>query len=354
MGSLVDGRPGDRSGYTFRYLAVGELALMNDLYNRCHHADRSMAEAQWLYKKHAYGEAIILGAFTADNALAGVLPAIPHKFVRGGHEESGCQLVDAVVAPEHRNRGLFGHLVKLVCEMAEQRNLTVFAFPNDQSLSVYRKTGLLQSIGACETRVKVLSWPKYVRYKLGLTGGESGEQTPPGDAASLSDGDVSLVPVSRFDVDFEELHEEMARVVVEFALRRRDFLNWRYFGSTQKHYQVALIMRAERALGYVVVRVINRIAHVIDVFVEPDRLVARKTASLVTGWARRMGAIAVYFSTTKGNFVQHAFRRVGFLLTKKGAEVVQDPKSLGRLTALHHRGVAFGDFYFVMGDGDFY
>lgn len=354
---LLDRTQADLSRYTVRRVTMGDLALVNDLYNRCNRsqdADRPLSEARRLYEDHPYGEALILGAFTADNQLAGVLPAIAHRFVSRGLEAPGYQLVDAAVASEHRNRGLFGHLVRLLCESAERESLTVFAFPNERSMSVYRKTGLLQSIGAYETRVKVLAWPAYVSFKLGLAGRQSGKEAPAGEGAGLSDGDVSLVPISRFDQDFKGLHTEMGRVVAHFTLRRKDFLNWRYFGSTEKRYRVALIRQAERTRGYVVVRVIDRIAHVIDVFVTPDRLVARRAASLVARWARRLGAIAVYFRASKDSIVRRAFARAGFLFAKQGEEIVLDSKSLERLTALHGRPVVSADFYFVMGDGDFY
>src|SRR5438105_2359333 len=129
---LLDGTQADLSRYTFRRVAMGELALVNDLYNRYNRsqgAGRPLSEARWLYGDHPYGEALILGAFTADNQVAGVLPAIPHRFVCGGLEKPGYQLIDAAVASEHRNRGLFGHLVRLLCELAERESLTVFAFP---------------------------------------------------------------------------------------------------------------------------------------------------------------------------------------------------------------------------------
>lgn len=333
---------------------MGELHLVNDLYNRCHHSNRSIAEAEWLYQNHPYGEPIILGAFSADNQLAGMLPAIAHKFVWSGLEETGYQLVDAVVANEHRNRGIFGHLVSLICKITKEKHLILFAFPNDRSLSVYRKTGLLQTIGACETRVKVLSWPGYVRYKRGRDGRQSAEQTPTSDGASLSDGDMSLVPVGRFESEFEQIHDEVGRMVTGFTLRRRDFLNWRYFDSRQRGYRAALIKQSDQTQGYVVIRVIDRIAHVIDVFVKPDVRVTRNSVRLLTRWAKRMGAIAVYFSASEGSVVRRAFRRNGFLLKKKGGAIVVDPTTVRELASSRQRPVGIGDFYFVMGDGDFF
>lgn len=348
----VESPRSDTSGYTFRRLDMGELSLVNDLYNRCHHSERSLAEAEWLYRDHPYGEAILLGVLVANHELAAVLPAIAHRFVWDGQEEIGYQLIDAVTAPEHRGRGLFGHLVELICRTAEAQHFCVFAFPNAQSLSVYRKTGILESIGAWETHAKVLAWPAYAWYRLGH-GHERAEQTHTSDAATLCDGDVSLVPIRRFESDFEEIHASAGNTILSFTLRRREFLNWRYFGSPQRHYGAALIKRAERAEGYVVVRVIDRIAHVIDVFVPPDGRTAGTAVRLLTRWARRMGAIAVYFSASGDNFIQRAFDRNGFLLKKRGGEIVLDPKSLHRLTSRHQRHVNIDDFYFVMGDGDF-
>lgn len=354
MAATLESTRTDASRYTFRRMDMGELRLVNDLYNRCYHSDRSLSEAEWLYARHPYGEAIILGAFAADHQLAAVLPATAHRFVWHGHEEVGHQLVDAVTAPEHRGRGLFGHLVKIICRMADEQNFCVFAFPNEQSLSVYQKTGVLESLGAWETRAKIFAWPAYVRYKLGRDGRQSAAQTPTSDAASLRNGDVSLVPVRRFESDFEEIHARAGNIVTSFTLRRREFLNWRYFGSTQRHYAAALIRRADRTEGYVVVRVINRIAHVIDVFVLPDRRTAWKAVRLLTRWARQMGAIAIYFSASGDNFIRRAFYRNGFLLKKRGGEIVLDPKSVRRLASLHQRPVEIDDFYFVMGDGDFH
>src|SRR5207237_6028966 len=106
-----------------------------------------------------------------------------------GVVETGYQLIDAVVAPEHRNKGLFGHLVRVLCEIAEKQRLILFAFPNDRSLSVYRKTGLLQSIGAYQTRVRVLSWPAYVRYRLGRYGAATTERHEHADDGNRSQDD---------------------------------------------------------------------------------------------------------------------------------------------------------------------
>lgn len=346
--------PADPPRYAYRLLTLTELPLVNDLYNRCYGTTRPLAEAEWLYKHHPYGEPLIQGAFGAGDELAGVLPAMAHKFLWSGREEIAYQLIDAVVAPEHRNRGIFGHLVKLICETAAEKDFVVFAFPNDQSMSVYRKTGLLQSVGTCEARLKVLSWPAYLRYRLGRASQAGAAHVAPGGPTRVRHGEISLVPIDRFGSDFDDIHRELRRVVTSFTLRRRDFLNWRYFESAQRRYRVALIERAGQPLGYVALRMIDRIAHVMDVFVSPEPRVARVSVRLLTRWAKQLGAIAIFFTASRENVVQSAFARNGFLLRKKGGEITMDPRSLGRLAALQERPVARRDFYYVMGDGDFF
>ncbi len=355
MATSLDRAPTARPPrYIFRPLVLAELPLANDLYNRCYGANRPFAEAEWLYTHHPYGAPLIVSAFDARNELAGVLPAMAHRFVWGAREEVAYQLIDAVVAPEHRNRGIFGHLVSLICETAEKQNFAVFAFPNDQSMSVYRKTGLLQSIGTCEAQLKVLSWPAYLRHRLGRRAHRATVPAFPGAPAALRQGDISLVPIDRFPCDFEELHAEMGQRVTSFTMRRRDFLNWRYFESPERHYHVALVERADHIVGYVALRIADRIAQVMDVFVTPEPRMTRTSVRLLTRWAKRLDAIAIFFNASKRNISQPAFTRNGFLLRKKGGEITMDPRSVRKLAALKGQAVEPRDFYFVMGDGDFF
>jgi len=338
------------SRYTFRRMGMGELRLVNDLFNRCHHTNRAMPEAEWLYKDHPYGEAIILGAFAPDEELVGVLPAMAHTFLWNGREEAGYQLIDAVTAPAHRGRGLFGHLVELICAMVAEKHFAVFAFPNEQSLSVYQKTGVLETICDWGTRARVLVWPAYVQYKLG----RGGRGSATSDGASLSDGEISLVPVHRFESDFEDIQAAVGKGVTSLTLRRKEFLNWRYFGFAPRHYAAALIGRGDRTEGYAVVRMIDGIAHVMDLLVTPDGRTARKAVRLVTRWAKHMGAIAIYFSASGDKFMRRALYGNGFLLKRRGGTIVLDPRSVRRLTSVQQRPLEADDFYFVMGDGDFH
>ena len=350
-------RPADRpasSRYSYRRLAMAELPLLNELYNTCYRANRPLEEADWLYRKNPNGEAIIMAAFDDDNELAGVRPAIPWKFVWRDEERTAYEFADALVAPRHRNRGIFTHLVKLTCEVAEQNDFTLFSIPNDHSLPVYQRTGHLRVLGACETRVKPISWPRYIGHRIGLHGHDSPRSPAEQWAASLGDGDVSLRAVNRFESDFQEIHSEFAAVVASFTLRRKEFLQWRYFGSPVRQYRVALVEQGGHIRGYLVIRMIEGIAHLIDVFLTPDMRIARKAFRLAIAWAKQMGAIAIHFNASKDNFFHPVAARCGFWLKKKSGRLVLDRKSAQLLASRRNGRLAIQDVYFVMGDFDFF
>jgi len=339
--------------YSYRCLTMAELPLLNDLYNACYQANRPLGEAEWLYRNSPNGPALIMAAFDEHGRLAGVRPAIPWKFSWRGQERTAYEFADALVAPQHRNRGIFTRLVKLICELAERNDFTLFTIPNGNSLPVYQRIPMLQVLGPCETRVKPISWPRYLGYRIGLDGHESphahiGEREP-----SLSDGDVRLAPVSRFDCDFAATHSGLETLVAGFTLRRKAFLQWRYFGSPVRQYRVALIEQRGHTRGYVVIRIVHRIAHLIDVFLKPDRQLACATFGLLIGWATQLGAIAIHFNASKDNFFHDVASQCGFWLKKTSGTLVLDRRSAELFAAGRSGHLEMAEFYFVMGDFDF-
>lgn len=341
--------------YNYRRLLMTELPLLNELYNRCYQSKRPLEEAQWLYKDNPNGEAVITAAFDDNNQLLGMRPAIAWKVFWRGRERIAYQFTDALVAPDHRGRGIFTHLVKLICEWADQNDCALFSSPNDNSLPIYLRTSLLQILGPCEVWVKPISWPRYIAYMIGL-----GAQDNPAHTSTnrwelaLSDGDVSFLPTNRFESDFEQIHSELANRALSFTLRRKEFLNWRYFGSPVRQYRVALVERRGRIQGYLVIRMINGIAHVIDVFLAPDLEMVRKCFRLLTDWAKQMGAIAIHFKASEGSFFSRAFSECGYWGKKRPGSIVLDRKSAQLLAACPKGPLDIREFYFVMGDFDFY
>jgi len=344
--------PGSLTSYTFRRVANHELPLVNELYNRCLRINRSLAEAEWLYRGNPYGEGIVFGAFDSHDHLVGARPTIAWRFSWAGREKAAYQFTDAVVTPEHRGKGIFGRLVKDMCDLAAEIDVSLFSFPNSNSLPIYLKMGLLERIADCRTLVKVLAWWKYIQYRRGRAIARASSSRVDDGGSRITVRDLSLLPIGHFQSDFEDIGAELGRVVARFTLRRKDFLNWRYFECPDRQYRVALVKLGDRTEGYVVIRMIGHIAHVIDVFVRPTPMVVDAVPRLLTQWARQMDAIAVYVDASKGNVFERAFLRDGFLLRRTTGDIVLDTRSRRELAITPHRSPSDREFYFAMGDSD--
>jgi GNAT superfamily N-acetyltransferase len=344
--------PGSLTSYTFRCVASHELPLVNELYNRCHQTNRSLAEAEWLYRDNPYGEGIVFGAFDSQDHLVGVRPTIAWRFSWAGREKKAYQFTDAIVAPEHRGKGIFHRLVRDMCNLAAESDVSLFSFPNSNSLPIYLRMGLLERIASCRTVVKVLAWGKYIQYRCGREVAHAASSRVDDGASRVTAGELSLLPIGRFQSDFEDIGAELGRVVARFTLRRKDFLNWRYFECPDRQYRVALVKFGDRTAGYVVIRMMHHIAHVIDVFVRPTSMVVDAVPPLLTRWARRMDAIAVYFDASKTNIFERAFLRDGFLLRRTTGDIVLDTRSRRELATAPHRSSSDREFYFAIGDSD--
>lgn len=321
---------------------------MNDLYNRCYGTDRSAAVADWLYRRNPYGEGIVFGAFDSLGQLVGVRPTVAWRFAWNNQERLAYQFTDALVAPEQRGRGIFGRLVYEMCALAEQTDFSLFSFPNANSLPIYLRMGVLDRLVRCRALVKILQWWTYLQYRRG----RDVEPVSSSVGAGVSDGILSLLPIDQFSSSFDDVHEDVGRIVSTFTMRRSDFLNWRYFEHPTWRYEVALVQRGDRTLGYVAIRMMRRIAHVMDVFVHPEPTVVAAVPGLLTRWARQMEAIAIYFDASKGHIFEQAFRRNGFLWHRMTGEMVMDTPSVRRIAVARPVSGAVNPLYFTVGDSD--
>jgi GNAT superfamily N-acetyltransferase len=345
---------GDLPRCLYRRLAAAELPRLNDLYNEHYSASRPLEEAQWLYARNPNGPALIYAAFDESGELAGMRPAIPFKLYWRGEERTAYEFADALVAERHRDRGIGSHLVKLICDQADRDNLTLYSLPGSSSLPAYRRSRRLQVLGATETRVRPLAWGPYLAQRFGMNGHEH-PAVPAGRwHVSVSDGEVTLSPVDRFDSDFEDLHVELGRTVASFTRRTREYLQWRYFGSPTRAYRVALVRQHGRVRGYVVVRVVDRVAHIVDIFMAPDMALASRTFDLIARWAWQMDATAIHFNASRGSFFHAAAGRRGFWLAKRSGSLVMDRRSGNLLESRQCGPLGTPDAYFVMGDFNFF
>jgi hypothetical protein len=280
-------------------------------------------------------------------------PAIPFRLYWRGEERVAYEFADALVARAHRGRGIFGRLVSAICEHAEQEDFTLFSIPNGNSLPIYRKVSRLQVLGSTDTLGRPIAWRRYFGRLLGVAPRAGAPAAAGGWRAPVSERGVTLEPIERFDCDFDDVHVALARSVASFTLRRRDFLQWRYFGSPVREYRVALVRTAGRVQGYVAVRLVNEIAQLVDVFLPPDLPLATRALGLAAAWAGRMGAIGIHFNASRGNVFHAAAAAAGYWLRKPSGKLVLDRASGGLLEARQCGPLGMRDTYFVMGDFDF-
>ena len=86
----------------------------------------------------------------------------------------------------------------------------------------------------------------------------------------------------------------------------------------------------------------------------PERKLARGALRLAAKWAERMGAIAVHFNASRGNFFHAAAALSGYCLWKPSGSLVIDRLSGDLLESRQAGPLGVRDAYFVMGDFDFF
>jgi GNAT superfamily N-acetyltransferase len=338
--------------FHYRRLDVAELALVNDLYNSYYPEQRPLDEAKWFYERNPNGPAVIYAAFDDDGRLAGMRPSIPYRVWWRGQERTAFEFADALVDPRHQGRGIFSRLVRTTCEWAVQAGHPVFSLPNANSLAVYQRNASLKIMGDSVTVAKPLAWVAYARYLLNRSRDGTTPLLPP--PPSVDEGTLSLRAVDGFDSDFEPVHEELKRKGLSFTLRTRQFLQWRYFGSPVRRYHAALLVESGAVRGYLVLRTLGAIAHIVDFFAPLDERLARSGFRLAAKWAQSMGAIGIHFSCAGHGFYTAAAAKAGYRLKKRPRRLVVNRAATLLPGGATDGALALEDLYLVMGDFDFF
>lgn len=334
--------------FQYRRLHLGEVSLLNRLYNSYYRDNRPLEEALWLYAQNPLGAATVFGAFDEGGQLVGMRPCIPFKLWWNGEERRAYEFADALVHPRYQRRGIFSELLRMACEEAGEQGHVLYSLPNEQSLAVYRQSPSLQALGDIVTIARPLS----LRYLTDrLRRGDRGERCGVAERADseVADGDTRIVWVKRFEHDFAEVHRELRLRGLSYSLRSRDFLQWRYFGSPVRQYDVGLLKEGEHLHGYVVMRILSGIAHVVDFFVRPQPDLVHRALMLATRWAGQAGATGIHFSAAGTALFREATMKNALWLKRRPRRFVVSRPSRGA----GGYDPTLAEMYFVMGDFDF-
>lgn len=330
-----------------RRLSLAELPLLNDLYNAYYQGNRPLEEAVWLYARNPNGSALIYGAFNERGDLVGMRPSIPFRLWWGGRERIAYEFADALVHPRYQRRGVFSVLLRSACDWAQYQRYVLFSLPNAQSLAAYRHNASLQALGSSCTVGKPLRWKDYAAQQLKLRPAvpEPASAVEEHWSSPVSDANVLLRPVDRLESDFSAVERALQVCGLNFSLRTREFLEWRYSGSPVRKYRLAVVEDRGAVRGYLVIRMMSGVAQIVDLFLQPDAELARRAFTLAAQWAKAMGASGIHFVNAGHPIFRNAARQAGYWLTKRSRRFV--------VNGVGARNASLANLYFVMGDFDF-
>lgn len=224
----------------------------------------------YLENPAGHGDCILL-LDNASGQAVGVQGFIPRRFWRGNRRVDAAVMADYVVVPEHRFLGPALKLIRSGLELGKTRFAFCYGTPNEKSLGIVRRVGLV-TVGHITRYTKVVRSNDYWRRRL-----------PPwlvwpvalvADAA-IACADLSQISLrgerfrwceqAEFGAEFDEIWSQRPADRV-FGERSRVALAWRYSTASGNRSWRTMVAtdRTGRPAGYVVWRERNGAAMVSD------------------------------------------------------------------------------------------
>ncbi|MCU0275096.1 MAG: GNAT family N-acetyltransferase [Acidimicrobiales bacterium] len=295
---------------------------MAELFLTCFGRSVSVEHLRW---KLASRPGALTGSWLAesdDGRVVGHLGAIPVRLWLGGSEHPGLVLVDGMVHPDFRRRGVISdvrnHARRSWIEGGASLGLVL---PNEQWGSRVRAFGW-QPVFPFRWR-RLLLRPSATlarRFRLAALG-----RLRVLDAAarwwsrrgSPADTSVDLRPLTEAGPELDELWLEARAGVGVSLVRDRAWVAWRYLEAPAADFRVLLGERDGRAVGYVAYRLIEEAgsswATLADVFADPREpgLVEALLAGVVRHLAE-LGVESVAGLAVPGTDLDRDLHRSGF------------------------------------------
>jgi hypothetical protein len=186
---------------------------------------------RWKYFENPAGLAAV-GIAVDKGRVVSLVAAVPKLVQLGSEIALTFELGDFITTPEYRKRGLFSHLIQMVCrEAAERQAAFVYVRPNPTSFRILTNSlSFLEAQKIDERRYLVPSGaihrktglaPDLVRA-LGVDWIAQRFLLPP------VDGSVAVKSVARFDAGIDEFWTSVRNRYSYTLVRDSQNLNWRY------------------------------------------------------------------------------------------------------------------------------
>lgn len=237
-----------------------ELSEKNELLNflRTAYADNPrMSDASfwnWHFLENPYVEANNLPVWIAKDgdAIVGQLAAMPVKLKVGDEEKPAMWILDLIVRPDYRRKGLGKKLVAaaekfcpigLGINTAEQHSTELLEGLGWKMFGVVARYNKLLYPGEA---LREISRIKTLRR---FANAVFAPLRPRFNSNAL---EKNLRPVEKFDSSFDELWRESSVQWTCAVVRETAFLNWQYVNQPGKKYDILACCENEKLLGYAV------------------------------------------------------------------------------------------------------
>ena len=242
---------------------------------------------------------------------------------------------DSSVSPRFQGRGLYNRMKLDGSERSRSRGVAIhIQFPgHPTTVRAWVNAGLI----ARPIAFDVLMKPIDVTAAASRMGGLPGALPRPIAAAGLrllalvsrlrhgrsrpTGGSETIVTVEQFDDSVDSLAESAASEFDFFAVRDRDYLNWRYCDRRGGEFTVRQLHEGDELVGYSVLRTVSRRAFIADILARSGRLDAVEQLLWdADRMARDRGADTIVCRLPANHPYKKTFLRAGFLRSREQAQ----------------------------------
>ena len=217
-----------------------------------YHADR--AHILWRYRDNPSAEGRpTYWLCIEDGRILGVLGAIPVRLAVDGASREAAYLVEFIVLPDERGRGIGSSLVRAAGE-AHQTLIAIGITPD--SRRVFERFGY-GYLGMLPYLVRPMRRRPSLRRLLRIAPAHNLSASMRWKRRPRVRQGVAFDEVEAFGDDVDVICEAIARGHRVVARRDRAFLNWKYVSQPRMAYEIRKLTAAGDVLGYAVLRCVE-------------------------------------------------------------------------------------------------
>jgi GNAT superfamily N-acetyltransferase len=217
----------------------------------------------WKFQGSPFGRSSIVVAEDSGE-IVGHLGAIRLDVRIDGSTFPAFQGLDAMVAPEHRGKGLLRELENRMDEIHLEKGAALaFGFANRDSGRLLERYGTKQRLGEIESRTKVTNHPRFLVHRVRAKLLGVGKRRRPGQTPALpafrtvKAGDITMEETSRFGREADDLCHSSCPVGRVMPAKSSEYLNWRYLDHPVNGYKPLLVRNRGELTGLLVMGILE-------------------------------------------------------------------------------------------------